>query len=121
MGFQPPTFVVPVNIWHSPNVPPAAPDITVTCNLAWGKRIAAITGLEQLSGNLIMTLLLPMLTDIRSSIQGTNSDIVEAPAGSGRFYVVFDVDDIGKGFANEHRAATLQQTSVFGAWPTPMP
>jgi len=31
------------------------------------------------------------------------------------------LDDIGKGFANEHRAAVLQWTILFGFWPSPIP
>jgi hypothetical protein len=67
-----------------------------------------------------MFLLLPPGTDIRSGVLGTADD-VEVPAGSGRFYEVEFVDDVGKGFANEYRVALLIQTTAWGAWPLPYP
>jgi hypothetical protein len=76
-----------------------------------------------------MIILLPPLTDIRSKIASGQSDMVEVPAGSGRWYGAAAVDDIGKGFPNEHRAAFLLQASsylnptVYAGlfWPVPMP
>jgi hypothetical protein len=75
-------------------------------------------------------LLLPALTDIRdkASTPGHGPDLVEVPVGSGRWYCPQVVDDIGKGFANEHRFATLQKVwADFGpftnlpSWPAPIP
>jgi hypothetical protein len=63
-------------------------------------------------------LLLPMLTDIRSDEKGPGSDWAEVPAGSGRFYQVVYVEDIGKGFSNEHRGAML---IPYPPWPIPYP
>jgi hypothetical protein len=55
-------------------------------------------------------------------VQGIpNFDLVEVPAGTGRFYRVQWVDDLGKGFDNEHRFALLLQTNTFSPWPIPMP
>jgi hypothetical protein len=58
--------------------------------------------------------------------------MVEVPSGSGRYYVVVAVDDVGRGFLNEHRYALV--LPYYGyypviivngwaapAWPTPIP
>jgi len=103
------------------------------CNLAWGRRVSQlpvdISSVDS-SASVAMTLLLPAGTDIRDSSTGGPVDIVEVPAGSGRWYFAEAVDDIGKGFANEHRGALLAKAwelfdphggfaGVF--WPTPIP
>lgn len=75
-------------------------------------------------------LLLPALTDIRSFVQGiADPDYVEVPSGSGRWYGVAAVDDVGKGFPNEFRIAEIYQVAEPMApslypglfWPIPMP
>lgn len=121
MPFIVPNFNLPVNIWRFGSVIPGPPTLTTIGNLAWGRRQSAITGAENPQGNLLMTLLLPPGTDVRAAAQSLNSDVAEVPAGTGRYYHVMDVDDIGKGFPNEHRAATLLATDDFGQWPTPYP
>jgi hypothetical protein len=98
-----------------------APRLEVLGNLAWGKRVnVSATGGTGIAGFLVMTmsLLLPAGTDVRGRQNASGPDSVEVPAGSGRFYLVTFVDDVGRGFANEHRCAELQQT---GVWPTPIP
>jgi len=76
-----------------------------------------------------MVLLLPALTDIRDcSCLSGDSDVVEVPAGSGRWYGVLTVDDVGKGFPNEHRYACISKiwegydpVAYPGLiWPTPI-
>lgn len=126
MTFRVPSFNLAVNVWHFPNTPPAAPDFVTPGNLAWGRRVnvaweGSVSGFGDLS--LVMTLLLPVGTDVRSKITAApNADVVEVPAGTGRFYIVLSVDDIGKGFPNEHRAATVQQATPGGVpWPSPIP
>lgn len=121
MGFSVPNFNITCNIWHPANVPPSAPDSTEDCNLAWGKRVSSYQGVISTPNEPIMTLLLPPATDIRGPQCAGGADVVEVPSGSGRFYTVLGVDDIGKGFANEHRAAMIAWTTAFGAWPTPIP
>jgi hypothetical protein len=102
------------------------------CNLALGRRTGLILGAGVQDNGfdaLTPSLLLPALTDIRDSSCGGEMDIVEVPAGTGRWYLVAGVDDIGKGFANEHRVATLFKTWGFpgngsgltAPWPTPIP
>jgi len=76
-----------------------------------------------------MQLLLPALTDVRSGVVAAVPDFVEVPAGSGRWYQVYAVDDIGKGFANEHRIAVILAVSALVnptayagiVWPVPIP
>jgi hypothetical protein len=75
-------------------------------------------------------LLVPAGTDIRDMSQGgPDQDIIEVPADSGRWYSVSLVDDIGKGFDNEHRYALINKIYEGVSeilypgllWPTPMP
>jgi hypothetical protein len=61
----------------------------------------------------------PALTDIEDSLSGpSGNDKTEIPAGSGRFYEIIEVDDVAKGFNNEHRYGLLRK---FGSWPAPIP
>lgn len=134
MAFELPTFNLLCNIADGPQWPAAVRVANVPCNLAWGKRVqqtAGTSGGSPSTGSLI-TLLLPALTDVRDGT-GNNppfgADLIEVPSGSGRWYYVTAVDDIGKGFANEHRACPLSKASanIDGAvwpglfWPIPMP
>lgn len=64
-----------------------------------------------------MNLLLPAGTDIRGPQDTGFADSVEVPAGSARWYGVYFVDDIGKGFANEHRTACIFAIPL--SWPPP--
>lgn len=66
-----------------------------------------------------MSLLLPLQTDIRGLQDTVSQDMVEVPAGSGRWYSVQIVDDIGKGYANEHRSASI--FALPGGWTAPYP
>ena len=119
MSFSLPTFNLTCNIWHRPNVPPAAPSLSVVCNLAFGRRVGPVS---YNSGSLTMSLLLPPGTDVRTVIEtALGNDVIECPAGSKRYYQPLLVDDIGKGFPNEHRFALLQQITNFGLWPIPIP
>jgi len=67
-------------------------------------------------------------TDIRDShCPDGVPDLVEVPVGTGRWYYVFVVDDVGKGFSNEYRYAVLGKVlSSYGVanapdWPVPIP
>jgi hypothetical protein len=64
-----------------------------------------------------MDLLLPAGTDIRGTQDTVGCDIVEVPAGTGRYYWSLTVDDIGKGWPNEHRIAKI--VAVLGSWVAP--
>ena len=121
MAFTIPTFNLPVNIWHSPNAPPSAPDVVTVGNLAFGRRVNPIAGFPPgpINGQPRMHLLLPAGTDVRTAIVGVaTNDLIEVGAGTGRFYEACWCDDIGGGFPNEHRIVVLGQVDT---WPTPMP
>lgn len=119
MSFVVPTFNITVNYWRFPNAPPAAHSGQFMGNLAFGRRIHANTGA---GAETFMFLLLPARTDIRSPLLSPFvGDLVEAPAGTLRLYQVVNVDDAGRGFANEHRVAALVQIASLGYWPSPMP
>jgi hypothetical protein len=66
-----------------------------------------------------MNLLLPPAVDVRGPQDTVSFDMVEVPAGSGRWYSVVGVDDIGKGFSNEHRTAAI--FALAGSWVAPYP
>jgi len=125
MSFSVPTFNLTINIWRfSANINTDPPDVITTGNLAWGRRGATpVTGGTSSRGFIVAApvLLLPAGTDIRSGEKGTfgQEDKVECPAGSGRTYYVNYVEDIGKGFPNEHRGAIIIPFDT--PWPTPYP
>lgn len=155
MPYVLPDFNLECNIWHYTTyygaiVPFAGvsipspivfgtPDVAdVPCNLAWGRRVSSMQGLNAHNqATLLMALLLPPGADIRSAVavgQGGGPDVVEVPGGSGRIYLAIDVDDLGKGFANEHRGAALlawgsntpmqlgDGNTYYGVqWPAPIP
>lgn len=118
MAFQQPTYNILFNAWrsdHSPAIWP--PDVAAAKgNLAWGKRVNTMsTGGTGSAGVPVtaMTLLLEATVDLRDQWSTTGSDVVEVPAGSGRFYVVWTCDYIGLGFPNAHKGATLIKTIGF--------
>lgn len=110
MAYRLPNFNLTSGI--GPNLQAYPPRLTSLSNLAWGNRTSqtytfGITNAT--TARMLMTLLLPKGTDIRGPANiGGVVDSVECPIGSGRYYFVLGVDDIGKGFPNEHRAAVLQ-------------
>lgn len=121
MPYTEPTYNIDVSFWRFGSGPPAAPDGTAKGNLAWGRRAAApASGGTGSIGVVFVSpvLLLPAGTDVRDASCGLGPDRVEAPAGTGRFYDAVYVDDIGKGFANEHRAVVLVKAAT---WPAPIP
>lgn len=132
-SFSMPVFNLSVSVWHTPgsHMPPPMPaDLTVMGNLAngrvahlpvWLPRPPALSAQSMSS-----SLLIPKLTDIRDSSCSGGPDVVEVPTGSGRFYWVSYVDDIAKGFGNEHRWAVIQKIWTYGSWaiyrwPSPIP
>jgi hypothetical protein len=130
-GFRLPTFNLVANVWRLAGTGGnyAAPDVVVACNLSLGERMnitkPVLAG--QPTPAQLMWLLVPKLADVRSNFNGAQPDLVEVPAGSKRFYEVDWVDDIGKGFLNEHRAAVLRfftagnTTLAGGPFPVPVP
>lgn len=121
MAYTLPTFNLTCNIYTTTGTWPATPRLSSLCNLALGRRVESH---GFVSGSLNMALLLPAGTDIRAGPvpNPPGNDTVEVPAGSGRTYAVLAVDDIGKGFPNEHRVAILTAVSIATHfWPTPIP
>lgn len=126
MSFKLPTFNLNFNLWRaynfstSPMPPIAPPTLTTGCQLR-----PTLTALQQNNnapGGPTAVLLVPKLTDIRPVRSPIVGDMVEVPAGSGRFYHVQAVEDRAKGFANEHRVAVLEQIlQTAGGWPFPTP
>lgn len=130
MAFTLPTFNLPVDIYTVSGGLKSL-RLTVNANLALGRRTAFNQAAGEEDGELVgknVTLLVPALTDVRDVSCGGEADVVDAPAGSGRWYIVTMVDDAGKGFLNEHRVVTLAKVWDFAGvgvdvpnWPTPIP
>lgn len=106
------------------------PSLVTQCNLANGRVAHVPVWQPFLNSNHAMLMsssaLFPKGTDIRDLSCAGAADVVEIPAGTGRFYWVTFCDDIGKGFTNEHRWAVIQKVWTYGAWaiyrwPVPMP
>ncbi len=135
MPFVVPEFPLTCDVYNGPWTTKVLRLAGVPCNLAWSKRIQPGFSYGGTPASSIpqapMTLLLPALTDLRdgAGLVGAEPDVVEVPAGSGRWYAVEYVDDIGKGFPNEHRAALIYK--IFEkispaqfpglVWPVPIP
>jgi hypothetical protein len=130
MGYTLPTFNLRANVYRW-NGTGYTYFNTIDCNLAMGRRSALPvgTGFESNFYSLTPTLLVPPLTDVRDVSCGSNEDVLEVPADSRRWYSAAGVDDIGKGFDNEHRCVTMAKvgwftpwtTYGFTAWPAPIP
>lgn len=120
MAFSLPNFNLVINIWRFANYPLNPPDVITMGNLTPGRRVLTDIAENRVNFNhsMYMQLLLPALTDIRSPFLAASPDVLEVPAGSGRIYQPMFVDDVAKGFANEHRFAMIWQAF---AWPVPMP
>lgn len=128
MAYRLPTFNILCNLSqpdlaNTPQIPSApyrVPD--QICQLTYGRRVqVASTGGTAEPGTpiLCMNLLLPKGADVRGPQDVLSFDMAEVPAGSGRWYQVVGVDDIGRGFDNEHRSATL--FALADSWVPPYP
>jgi hypothetical protein len=131
MAFTVPTFNLLCNVFPLP-APFIVPRlVNVPCNLQFGRRPQSFSGglASETLAPILMSLLVPALTDLRCAAQADEGDVIECPAGSGRFYLTLGVDDVGKGFPNEFRVAVMiagsQYTIIAGfagvSWPIPMP
>lgn len=122
MAFILPTFNLQADVFTWQATPTwAGPRLTVDCQLrAPGMSNAGIS-VAPIGTGPVMIMLVPALTDIRDyyTTPGNHPDYIEVPPGSGRRYAVQICDDVGKGFPNEHRYATLIKFSNI--WPIPMP
>lgn len=132
MSFTIPDFNIQCDIYTGPWIGKTF-RLTSDCNLAFGRRnmsfIIDIPVAEAARASEIMCLLLPARTDVRSTLQSGMCDVIEIPRGTGRWYEVYAVDDMARGFDTEYRIAMVTQISEFldpllfpGAnWPVPMP
>lgn len=117
MAYTLPVFNLVARIWGQASGPPpihAAPRLTVSCQLRFPIRSAWFIQ----TATFPMLCMLPPLTDVRMDPSTDLADWMEIPAASGRWYTVVAVDDIAKGFANEHRVALVQ---LFQPVPIPLP
>ena len=101
-------------------VPPPVPsDLVADAQLRWPGTDAVIAAGS--TSGCPMLLLVPKGTDVRGSQGFGNAtgelDLIEVPAGTGRFYTALGVDDVSKGFTNEHRFVVMSQISS----PMPIP
>ena len=141
MVYTLPTFNLSCNIWHmaqplnvnAPYIAPVgAPSVTCQCQLYISPRNTGTIGeywYKTMSGPGHWSdsgpgtqVRLPALTDVRYSMPNSGSyltDVIECPAGSGRFYVVLSVEDRHKGFINEYRVANVALYLLTVGWPLP--
>lgn len=127
MAYVLPTFNLTANIWRQAlNPSTAPPTLTAPCALVYGRRTQLVIPQTTVLPNkwqavgpymMTMDLLFPAVTDVRGSQDTAGPDNIECPAGTGRYYHVLTVDDIGKGWPNEHRIAKIY--AVFGSWAGP--
>lgn len=124
MAFQPPRFNLTATIYDfygPPFLPRHAARLQAPCQIR-AIRTALALNHDVASGPGTL-LLFPRLTDIRPffgfAVAGISGDVVEVPAGSARFYVCNYIEDVAKGFLNEHRAAIVIQAPFPGPYPIP--
>jgi len=131
MAYSLPQFNLTCDIYRGPWLTRTLAIAAQPCNLAYGRRhsLQNVASGTQNGESMNMSLLLPPGVDVRDLSCAAVDDVVECPSGSGRWYQVSNVDDIGKGFDNEHRCAILFKISaaMFGGsyaglqWPAPIP
>jgi len=131
MAFSLPNFNLLCDVYTGPWLAKVLRISDVPCNLALGRRVqqpgATFTTFE--FGAAAPSVLLPPRTDVRDFSCVTGYDVLEVPKGTGRWYAVMQVDDVGRGFANEYRIAfpvkavqAVDATEFAGSfWPTPIP
>jgi hypothetical protein len=132
MAFVLPEFPLLCSIYQGPWATKSLRYADVPGNLAVGKRVGFWSqDWQEFGAAPLVDLLVPAGTDVRSRVLQAEADLIEIPQGSGRWYQVTGVEDIGKGFPNEHRMAQVAQVSQFVDnglghyiglfWPVPMP
>jgi hypothetical protein len=125
MAYTIPPMPVEFSIWRFSNwagvVPPVNPaDITDNCNLTPGRREWTQ------SGGGVSYIIVSQALDIRFSedlaftvLPAADPDLVEVPTGSGRYYVVYDVEQLGMGFPNWHQEAAIVKQGPWVPGPPP--
>ncbi len=129
MAFSLPVFNLTCDIYTPPWLTRVL-RVTSPGNLAFGRRanMNFLDYAQDIGFQGYASLLLPPLTDVMAYPTYPAADVIEIPSGSGRWYRAMWVEDIGKGFDNEHRSvavaqisSTLDPTLYAGlSWPTPM-
>ena len=126
MAYRLPNFNIQcrVNRFVAGPYPPGGPvagSVASVCQLATSHYPGQVFPTGFIGSKVLIKL--PKLTDIRTTGPGpTNPDLVEVPLGSGLWYSVMAVQDIGKGFANEYRVAILSaMQTTLNLWVFPMP
>lgn len=114
MAFSVPQMPLSCDVYSGPWLTKSL-RFSVDCNLQFSRRAHSFAEgdtTDTLLRNGPVYLLVPALTDLRDrSCNIAHSDIVEVPSGSGRWYGIIFVDDVGKGFDNEYRLAVLLKIS----------
>lgn len=134
MGFSVPEFPSTCDIYTM--VDPLdfntrEPRLSSICQLRLYGRLNKYSSGPTPGGNLAAVgsaILLPARTDVRDgSCSHLAPDIIECPAGTGRWYVVSHVDDVARDFPNEYRLAAVDKIFSgvnfpnFPDWPVPIP
>lgn len=122
MSFALPTFNLLVNVWRFSYAPPDLPILTVNGNLTPGprSRVGDTARNPASPPSPLMYLLLPSSTVIYGDVDSLgNPDMVEVPAGSGRFYTVHFVDNVATGFPNQYVLCELVRIGKFPPVPAP--
>jgi hypothetical protein len=135
MSFRVPAMPLTAAVWYYGSTFSDPPDFTTPANLTCGRRVVVASPLlpvpigitHNAFLGMVVELMVPKLTDLRpGNLFVNDTTLVECPAGSGRYYVTQDCDDVAKGFVNEYRLALLLQLSAplaayygIGAWGGP--
>lgn len=132
MAFVIPQFPITCDVYRGPWLARALAISALPCNLGQGRRIVLSESVAapQLEGSFnVSQLLCPKSSDVRDFSTSVTPDVIECPSGSGRWYGVLGVDDMGKGFPNEHRFVLMSKifeeldpAAYLGLfWPAPIP
>jgi len=122
MAFILPTFNLTADIYTGIGGPtPTVVRLTTACQLRAPEMRTAAQSVASPFATSGMVILFPAGTDVRdqNSAPGLGEDWIQVPAGSNRWYIIIRVDDVAKGFANEHRFAIARKHTYL--WPVPMP
>jgi len=120
----PPTFNLTCDIWHQPAgappflAPPIAPTLVgVPCKLSWGELVSTVD-----TGGILLNwayIGMDKATDIHWARGGfPGNDYLECPPGSGMWYKVMFVFNVGYQYPNDYRVARCLPVAPF---PTPLP
>lgn len=121
-----PRFPSLANIWRAGNAVTNPPDLTTPAELHLTTQTGIVTTVTTSRRELLQRMIyLPKRTDVRPDWAAGQGDNIELPAGSGRYYLAVDVDDIARDFPNEFRVAAVIPTNAgvgpVTLWTMPMP